>query len=89
MESLASILAGGGANPYQHPTQGISPLLSQLLLAQQMAPGQLGQGQPQPGGVIPGLAAAPQAQGLGGMGAAAQMPQGVPGAAALPFLLGG
>jgi hypothetical protein len=88
MESLASILAGGGANPYQQ-SQGIAPLLSQLLLAQQMAPGQLGQGQPQPGGPIPGSAAPPQAQGLGGMGAAAQMPQGMPGAAALPFLLGG
>jgi hypothetical protein len=89
MESLASILAGGGANPYQQSSQGIAPLLSQLLLAQQMAPGQLGQGQPQPGGIIPGSAAAPQAQGLGSMGAAAQMPQGMPGAAALPFLLGG
>jgi hypothetical protein len=89
MESLASILAGGGANPYQQP-QGLAPLLSQLLLAQQMAPGQLGQGQPQPGGPMPGaVGGAPQAQGLGGMGAAAQMPQGMPGAAALPFLLGG
>jgi hypothetical protein len=86
MESLASILAGGGANPYQQP-QGIAPLLSQLLLAHQMAPGQIGQGQPQPGGMIPGSAAPPQAQGLGGMGAA-QMPQGMPGGAALPFLLG-
>jgi hypothetical protein len=88
LESLASILAGGGANPYQQSTQGLAPLLSQLLLAQQMAPGQLGQGQPQ-GGMIPGSSAAPQAQGLGGMGAAAQLPQGMPGAAALPFLLGG
>ena len=48
MESLASILAGTGANPYQQSSQGIAPLLSQYLLAQQ-----LGQGQAQPAATMP------------------------------------
>jgi hypothetical protein len=48
METLASILAGQGANPYQQASQGIAPLLSQNLLNQQLAQGQLGQGQQQP-----------------------------------------
>ena len=47
METLASILAGQGANPYQQASQGIAPLLSQNLLNQQLAQGQLGQGQQQ------------------------------------------
>jgi hypothetical protein len=47
METLASILAGQGANPYQQASQGIAPLLSQTLLNQQLAQGQLGQGQQQ------------------------------------------
>ncbi len=38
METLASILAGSGANPYQGSGSGggISPLLTQMMLAQQM-----------------------------------------------------
>ncbi len=47
MESLASILAGSGANPYQQASQGIAPMLSQLLQNQALAQGQLGQGQQQ------------------------------------------
>ncbi len=47
MESLASILAGQGANPYQQASQGIAPMLSQLLQNQALAQGQLGQGQQQ------------------------------------------
>lgn len=47
MESLAGILAGQGANPYQQASQGIAPLLSQYLLNNQLAQGQLGQGQQQ------------------------------------------
>jgi hypothetical protein len=47
MESLAGILAGAGANPYQQASQGIAPLLSQYLMNQQLAQGQLGQGQQQ------------------------------------------
>jgi hypothetical protein len=84
METLASILAGAGANPYQMQ-QGIAPLLSQILLSQQLAQGQLGQGQQPQQGAAP---AQPQA-GLGSMGAAGQSPQGMPGAAALPYLLAG
>jgi hypothetical protein len=75
METLASILAGAGANPYQM-SQGIAPLLGQLLLSQQLAGGQLGQGQQPQQGVAP---AQPQA-GLGSMGAAAQLP---------PYMLAG
>jgi hypothetical protein len=47
METLASILAGQGANPYQQASQGIAPLLSQNLQNQALAPSQLGQGQQQ------------------------------------------
>jgi hypothetical protein len=47
METLASILAGQGSNPYQQSGQGIAPLLSQMLLNQQMAPSQIGQQAPQ------------------------------------------
>ncbi len=76
METLASILAGQGANPYQQAGQGISQLLSQFLLNQNLAQGQLGgQAQPQPG--EPPSAGAGllgqqtgQMQGLGSMGAA-------------------
>ncbi len=71
METLASILAGQGANPYQQASQGIAPLLSQTLLNQQLAQGQLGQGQQQQQpaqGPSPGMM--PQ-QGQG-------MPQGMP-----------
>ena len=75
MNTLAGILAGQGGNPYQ-TNQGISPLLSQFLLNQQMAPGQLG-GQP-PGGnpMPPGgnpMSQMPQQApyGIGSMGAAA------------------
>ena len=65
METLASILAGQGANPYQQASQGIAPMLSQYLLNNQLAQGQLGQGQSQ------AQAAPPQpAQGM--------MPQGAP-----------
>jgi hypothetical protein len=47
METLASILAGQGANPYQMAGSGISPLIAQALLAQQMGQQQLGAGQAQ------------------------------------------
>ncbi len=76
MESLASILAGSGANPYQQASQGIAPMLSQLLQNQALAQGQLGQGQQQQ--------ATPQAapQG-GGMPLGLGMLGGNPQAAAL------
>lgn len=60
METLASILAGSGANPYQ-TDPGVSQLISQLMFNQQMAPQQLGMPQQ-------------QQQQLGSMGATA--PQG-------------
>ncbi len=69
MESLASILAGQGANPYQQASQGIAPMLSQLLQNQALAQGQLGQGQQQ---MAPQAAPPQQGQamplGLGMMG---------------------
>jgi hypothetical protein len=70
METLASILAGQGSNPYQQAGQGIAPLLSQMLLNQQLAPSQIGQQAPQ---------AAPQAQPAMPQGAPiglGMMPQG-------------
>lgn len=91
MQTLAQILAGAGGNPYQQasPGGGISPLVQQLLLANQMGGPQIGeantnmmqgagQGQqaPLPGqqGVPPGQPTLPA--GLGSMGALASM---VPG----------
>jgi len=68
MNTLAGILAGQGGNPYQ-TTQGISPLLSQFLLNQQMAPGQLG-GQ-SPGGNPMSQMPQQAPSGIGSMGAAA------------------
>lgn len=69
MNTLASILAGSGGNPYQNP-QGISPLLAQYLQAQYMQ-GQPPQGVPQ----TPGMPQQPQQQpanpmALGGLGTA-------------------
>lgn len=75
METLASIMAGQGANPYQQG-QGIAPLLSQFLLNQQLAQGQGIQGSPQGAPQMPQqpqmVGAAPP--GIGTMGAAA-LPQ--------------
>ncbi len=77
-ESLAGILAGSGANPYQQPSQGIAPLLSQFLLNQQLAQGQLGQ---QPAGGAPAM---PQPQGQGmPMGLGMMQPATDPQTAAL------
>ena len=81
METLASILAGQGANPYQQASQGIAPMLSQYLLNGQLAPAQLGQGQSQaqqgaPQQPAPGMMPQGAPLGLGGM-------QGNPQAAAL------
>jgi hypothetical protein len=78
METLASILAGQGANPYQQASQGIAPMLSQYLLNNQLAQGQLGQGQSQvaPQQPAPGMVPQGAPLGLGGM-------QGNPQAAAL------
>lgn len=77
METLASILAGQGANPYQ-TTAGISPLIAQQLLAQQMGPAQLGGAMPQAQPMMPqGQPQMPNAQTGGQLGSLA--------AAALPY----
>jgi hypothetical protein len=81
METLASILTGAGANPYQTAgSGGISPLLMQMMLAQQMGPSQLGQGS----GTVPN-SLMPQAQSASPPPNAPQPVQGQP---ALPMGFG-
>lgn len=85
METLASILAGAGANPYQGNGGGMSPLIQQLMLAQQMGGPQLGQTpapgmpgmpapMPIPGQPVPGQPPLPG--GMGRMGALQGIPSG-------------
>ena len=93
METLASILSGAGANPYQSSGTGggISPLLTQLVLAKQMGASQVGQpmpvGQQQPiaGGSTPPVMP-PMGQQVPGQ---PSLPQGFGSLAALPALISG
>ena len=83
METLASILAGQGANPYQQASQGIAPMLSQYLLNNQLAQGQLGQGQSQAQAAPPQPAQGMAPQGAEGMPLGLGGMQGNPQTAAL------
>jgi hypothetical protein len=90
MQTLAQILAGAGGNPYQpaSPGGGISPLVQQLLLANQMGGPQLGEqdtmgvaggvpnvGIPGQQQMIPGQPMLPQ--GFGSTGQAAALNNGL------------
>jgi hypothetical protein len=92
METLASILSGAGGNPYQGSGDGggISPLLSQMLLARQMGSPQLGQPLMQQGMMPPGIGQTPQPtpQQQPTMGQPA-LPQGFGSLGALPALISG
>jgi hypothetical protein len=83
MNTLASILAGAGGNPYQGAGGGIAPLLQQALLARQLGNPQMGQSAAMPNPQMPpappppGLLNNPQYTGqvppLPGMGANPQI----------------
>lgn len=81
MQTLAQILAGVGGNPYQQ-TSGLSPMISQNLMDNQMATQQLGgdpamaaqmggmpPGVQQPGIMTPQMNPQQPQQGIGSMGA--------------------
>ncbi len=63
METLASILSGAQGNPYQGAGGGISPLVQQLMLAQQLGGPQIGEAPPQipaPGALNPMMPGQPR-----------------------------
>lgn len=87
MQTLAQILAGQGGNPYQPATSGggISPLVQQLLLANQLGGQQVGEQNPMPS-MVPGMPQNAQQPvlgqpalptGIGSMGQAAAMTNGI------------
>lgn len=79
MDTLANILSGVPANPMQG-SQGISPQLMQMLMAQQMGKQQLSPDMNMPNGGLPGIGS-PNAGSMAGQpGQLMQTPPGMPAA---------